>query len=160
MEPVLDHRTCPKCPNLIAGAGPPPLCFMCLGPDHVMNGISSEPPYLWRGSLGRSPWSRSVSVAWRRRGSSLPAGPSSGPNTRSSTVFHTGEGAQCDSETEGEAPRGSHGAIHGAIHFHGPPRGTGVPPVTGKGCPTEGSAAAESTRVGCSIFPELTSGGR
>ncbi|KAL3045384.1 hypothetical protein OYC64_013620 [Pagothenia borchgrevinki] len=43
MEPVLDHRTCPKCPNLIAGADPHPLCFMCLGPDHAMNGMGSTP---------------------------------------------------------------------------------------------------------------------
>jgi len=33
MEPILDHRTCPKCPNLIAGADPHPFCFLCMGPD-------------------------------------------------------------------------------------------------------------------------------
>ncbi|KAL3054514.1 hypothetical protein OYC64_017452 [Pagothenia borchgrevinki] len=40
---MVDHRTCPNCPNLISGVDPHPLCFTCLGPDHAMNGMGSTP---------------------------------------------------------------------------------------------------------------------
>jgi len=69
--------------------------------------------------------------------------------SRSSTGFPAGEGAQRDGETKGEAMARSSRA-RGALHLFGPPRGTGVPALT----------AAESGRVGDSVFTELTGGGR
>ena len=68
------------------------------------------------------------------------------------------ERAQRDGETKGEVPaRRSH--ARGALHLFGPPRGTGVSALTGTGCPAPaGSAAAESGRVVCSVFTELSGG--
>ena len=43
MESTLDHRTYPKCPNLIAGADPHPFCFLCMGPDHAVSGMGPAP---------------------------------------------------------------------------------------------------------------------
>ena len=43
MESILDHRTCPKCLNLIAGADPHPFCFLCMGPDHAVSGMGLAP---------------------------------------------------------------------------------------------------------------------
>jgi len=43
MESILEHRTCPKCPNLVAGADPQPFCFLCMGPDHAVSGMEPSP---------------------------------------------------------------------------------------------------------------------
>ncbi|KAL3057476.1 hypothetical protein OYC64_007863 [Pagothenia borchgrevinki] len=40
---LLEHRTCPTCPGLIAGTDPHRLCFQCLGPDHAEDGVSQSP---------------------------------------------------------------------------------------------------------------------
>ncbi|KAL3063608.1 hypothetical protein OYC64_000025 [Pagothenia borchgrevinki] len=38
-SPVLEHRPCPTCNGLIAGADPHRLCFECLGPEHAGDGL-------------------------------------------------------------------------------------------------------------------------
>jgi len=40
-SPLLEPRTCPTCPGLIAGADR--LCFQCLGPDHAEDGLNQSP---------------------------------------------------------------------------------------------------------------------
>jgi len=42
-SPLLEHRPCPTCPALIAGADPQRLCFECLGPDHAVEGSKHYP---------------------------------------------------------------------------------------------------------------------
>ncbi|KAL3046901.1 hypothetical protein OYC64_021176 [Pagothenia borchgrevinki] len=42
-SPLLEHRACPTCPGLIAGADLYRLCFQCLGPDHAEDGLSQSP---------------------------------------------------------------------------------------------------------------------
>ena len=43
MEPLLEHRSCPSCPGLIAGADPHRQCFQCLGQDHAEQGAGQTP---------------------------------------------------------------------------------------------------------------------
>ncbi|KAL3059565.1 hypothetical protein OYC64_014219 [Pagothenia borchgrevinki] len=38
-SPLLETRTCPSWPGLIAGADPHHLCFECVGPDHAVDGV-------------------------------------------------------------------------------------------------------------------------
>ncbi|KAL3045344.1 hypothetical protein OYC64_013587 [Pagothenia borchgrevinki] len=42
-SPVLEHRPCPSCTGLIAGADPHHLCFECLGPEHAADGLAQSP---------------------------------------------------------------------------------------------------------------------
>ena len=42
-SPILEHRPCPTCTGLIAGADPHRLCFECLGPDHAADGLTQSP---------------------------------------------------------------------------------------------------------------------
>jgi len=43
MKPLLEHRNCPSCPGLIAGADLHRQCFQCLGPDHAEQGTGQTP---------------------------------------------------------------------------------------------------------------------
>ena len=151
-SPLLEHRTCPTCPGLIAGADPHRLCFQCLGPDHAEDGLSQSPACK---RLPDDPWAKPPTSWGSFPGEVRPAGGGGGSGPRGGGDGCTGGAIRV------HHPEGPGGHVHGGgkrqgrlvVWYWQPvPVNAGTEPVPRGGPKRWRAPRARELRAGASLF--------